>query len=273
MASTKSDQNGSSERSTENTKPDSGGYASEREGKALHDKKENDPMENTRDSGIVQEMEGTQSKPGLQYIRNPVGLLACVIVCLIAIVAIFISPPERVTKGDFDLVEDFGNGVDQLRLSFTNQTERFWKILKNRGSAHLRDNNPSQPLVFLLAAPPPAHAWVDCLATKLAEMLELKQKRNLAKINGTEAEGYPGDEFKEKMDVYLKEKFEDDHRVAVIFHLELLLPPSPMLFYSYCEDQDVPYKHVTIIVTVHLTFKPSLFLSPQETEEVLTNTF
>jgi len=60
------------------------------------------------------------------------------------------------------------------------------------------------------------------------------------------------------MDVYLKKKFEDDHRVAVIFHLELLLPPSPVLFYSYCEDQDVPYKHVTIIVTVHLTFEPSV---------------
>jgi len=97
-------------------------------------------------------------------------------------------------------------------------------------------------------------------------MLGLKQKRNLAKINGTEAKGYPGDEFKEKMDVYLKEKFEDDHRVAVIHQLELLPPPSALLFYSYCDDQNAPYKHVAIIFTVHLPFEPSLSLSQQEAE-------
>ena len=198
------------------------------------------PEESERDSDEVKKM----------------GLLVGAVVCLVAIAVIYISPPVRVTKGGFDLAEDFGNGVDQLQLSFTNQTERFWKILKTRGSAHLKDNNPSQPLVLLLAAPPPAHAWVDCLATKLAEMLEFKQKNNLARIDGADEKGYPGDKIKEKMDVYLKEKFEDDHRVAVIHHLELLPPPSALLFYSYCDDQNAPYKHVAIIFTVHLPFEP-----------------
>ena len=214
----------------------------------------------------VDEMEGIQSKPGLWHIFNSVGvLLSCAIVCLL--VAVCISrPPEREMKGDFDLAKVFGNGVDQLQLSFTNQTERFWKILKNRGLAHLRNNNPSQPLVFLLAAPPPAHEWVDCLATKLAEKLDPKHKRNLARIDGADEKGYPADKIKKKMDVYLKKRFQDDHRVAVIHHLELLPPPSPLLFYSYCDDQNAPHKHIAIIFTVHIPEEPSLSLSPKEAE-------
>lgn len=230
------------------------------------DKEENDIQMKKRSNGEkVKEMEDTQSKPGLGYICSSVGLLlGFAIVCLL--VAICISPPEREMKGDFDLVKVFGNGVDQLQLSFTNQTERFWKILKNRGLAHLRNNNPSQPLVFLLAAPPPAHKWVDCLATKLAEMLDPRHKRNLARIDGADEKGYPADKIKKKMDVYLKKKFLDDHRVAVIHHLELLPPPSPLLFYSYCDDQNAPHKHVAIIFTVHIPEEPNLSLSPKEAE-------
>ena len=65
-----------------------------------------------------------------------------------------------------------GGQCFRVTPSFTNQTDRFWKILRNRGLAHLRNTNPPQPLVLLLAAPPPAHDVVDCLATKLAEVLD-----------------------------------------------------------------------------------------------------
>ena len=225
------------------------------------------------DNEKLKETKETQSKPGLGYICNSVGLLlGCAIACLL--VAIFIHslhspsrPPEHEVKGDIDLVKVFGNGVDKLQLSFTNQTERFWKILKNRGLAHLRNDNPSQPLVFLLAAPPPAHEWVDCLAAKLAEKLDPKHKHNLARIDGADEKGYPADQIKKKMDIYLKKKFQGEHhRVAVIHHLELLPPPSPLLFYSYCDDQNAPHKHVAIIFTVHLPEEPSPSLSPKEAE-------
>ena len=68
------------------------------------------------------------------------------------------------------------------------------------------------------------------------------------------------------MDLYLKKKFEDDNKVAVIHRLELLPPPSPLLFYSYCDDQNAPYKPVAILFTMHLPFEPRLSLSSQEAE-------
>ena len=204
-------------------------------------------------------------QPGLGNIFNSVVvLLVLAIACMV--VAICISAPEPEMKSDFDLVKIYGNGVDKLQQSFTNQTERFWKILKNRGLAHLRNPSPSQPLVFLLGAPPPAHEWVDCLATKLAEKLDPKQKRNLAVIDGNLEKLYPADKTKKKMDEFLKEKFGAGHRVAIIYHLELLPPPSPLLFYSYCDDQNAPHKHIAIIFTVHLPVEPSSSLPPKEAE-------
>ena len=230
-----------------------------------HDKEENETKKLSNEEK-VDEMGDTQSGPGLGHIFNSVVLLlGGALVCLLVAVCIS-QPAEPEKKSHFNFVKVFGNGVDQLQLSFANQTERFWKILKNRGLAHLRNNNPSQPLVFLLAAPPTAHEWVDCLAIKLAEKLDPGHKRNLARIDGADEKGYPADKIKKKMDDYLKKKFQDDHMVAVIHHLELLPPPSPMLFYSYCDDQNAPHKHIAIIFTVHLPLQPNLSLPPKEAE-------
>jgi len=229
-----------------------------------HDKKENETKKSSNEEN-VKDMEDTQSEPGLGHIFNSVVLLLGGAFVFL-LVAVCISPAEPEKKSDFNLVKVFGKGVDDLQLSFTNQTERFWKILKNRGLAHLRNNNPSQPLVFLLAAPPPAHEWVDCLAIKLAEKLDPGHKRNLARIDGAVERGHPPDKIKKKMDDYLKKNFQDNHMVAVIHHLELLPPPSPMLFYSYCDDQNAPHKHIAIIFTVHLPEEPNLSLPPKEAE-------
>ena len=190
-----------------------------------------------------------------------VTAMACIVV------AIYLGPPNNdMMKPDFDLEKVFGNGLEELQLSFTNQTERFWKNLRSRGLTHLRNKNPSQPLVFLLAAPPAAHEWVDCLAIKLAEMLDPSHKRNLVRIDGEKEKGNPPEQTKKKMDDFLKKKIDALHRVVLIHHLELLPPPSPLLFHSYCDDQNAPYKHLTIIFTVHMPVELSPSLLPKEAE-------
>ena len=191
-------------------------------------------------------------------------LLALAVVCLVS--AILVGPVEPEMKTDLDFPKIFENKLGSLQSLFTNQSDRFWRILKNRGLAHLRNTNPRQPLVLLLAAPPPAHDVVDCLATKLAEMLDPKHKRNLAMVDGTVERSEQGTEVKKKMDDLLIEKFKQGHRAALIYHLEHLPPPSPLLFYSYCDDQNAPHKHVAIIFTVHLPREPDSSLPANEAE-------
>ena len=205
-----------------------------------------------------------RTKPQSSYFLKVGIFLALAAACIAA--AIFNGPPENVMKSNFDLVKVYGNYIENLQKSFTNQTDRFWKILRSRGLAHLRSKDPSQPLVFLLAAPPAAHEWVDCLATKLAEKLDPQHTTTLARINGKEEKENPPEETKKMMDNLLKEKFAAGHRVAIIHHLELLPPPSPILFYSYCDDQNAPHKHVAVIFTVHMPAEPSPSLSPKEAE-------
>ena len=193
-----------------------------------------------------------------------------VVAFLLVFLAILIGPdgkpggkPER---KPFVLPIIFENKIKELQSSFTNQTDRFWRILKNRGLAHLNNASPSQPLVLLLAAPPAAHSMVDCFAKKLAEGLDPEYKRMLATIDGREERSYPGEDTKKKMDDLLKRNFMDGHRAALVHHLELLPPPSPLLFYSYCDDQNAPHKHVAIIFTVHLPVEPDASLAPNEAE-------
>ena len=187
----------------------------------------------------------------------------------ILIVAILLSspvPPDPGHNPDFNFPKIFENKIVELQSSFTNQTDRFWRIIKNRGLAHLRNTSPPQPLVLLLAAPPAAHSIVECFARKLAEALDPKHKRMLAIIDGREERSYPGEETKKKMDDLLIRSFKKGHRAALIHHLELLPPPSPLLFYSYCDDQNAPHKHVAIIFTVHLPAEPDASLEPKEAE-------
>ena len=186
---------------------------------------------------------------------------------LLVILAILIGPdPVKPERKPFVLPIIFENKIKELQSSFTNQTDRFWRILKNRGLAHLNNASPSQPLVLLLAAPPAAHSTVDCFSKKLAEGLDPEYKRMLVTIDGREERNYPGEDTKKKMDDLLKRKFMDGHRAALVHHLELLPPPSPLLFYSYCDDQNAPHKHVAIIFTVHLPVEPEASLAPKEAE-------
>ena len=157
----------------------------------------------------------------------------------------------------------------ELQSSFTNQTDRFWRIIKNRGLAHLRNASLPQPLVLLLAAPPAAHSTVDCLARKLAVALDPKHKRMLATIDGREERSLPGEMAKKKMDEFLIKRFKEGYRAALVHQLELLPFPAPLLFHSYCDDHNAPYKHVAIIFTVHLPVEPDASLEPKEAERTV----
>ena len=185
-----------------------------------------------------------------------------VIVFIVAVLVFFFfrrSEPHPVSY--------FNKTIVELQSSFANQTDRFWRIIKKRGLAHLNNASPSQPLVLLLAAPPAAHSMVDCFAKKLAEGLDPKYKNMLATIDGREERSYPGEETKKKMDDLLIRSFKTEgHRAALVHHLELLPLPSPLLFYSYCDDQNAPHKHVAIIFTVHLPVEPDASLEPKEAE-------
>ena len=192
-----------------------------------------------------------------------------VVAFLLVFLAILIGPDGKPERKPFVLPIIFENKIKELQSSFTNQTDRFWRILKNRGLAHLKNASPPQPLVLLLAAPPAAHSIVECFARKLAEALDPKHKRMLAIIDGRQERSLPGEKAKKEIDEFLMKRFKEGHRVALVHQLELLPLPAPLLFHSYCDDQHARYKHVAIIFTVHLPVEPDASLEPKEAERTV----
>ena len=212
-----------------------------------------------------QASERRQVRSSIDHVR----IILLIVAFMLIIVAIIFGSREPEIETDFDFPKIFANKIVELQSSFTNQTDRFWQILKNRGLAHLRNASPPQPLVLLLAAPPAAHSTVDCLARKLAVALDPEHRRMLATIDGREERSLLGEKAKKEIDEFLIKRFKEGHRAALVHQLELLPLPAALLFHSYCDDHNAPYKHVAIIFTVHLPVEPDAFLEPKEAERTV----
>ena len=201
--------------------------------------------------------------------KHHVPIILLIVAFMLIIVAIIFGSREPEIETDFDFPKIFANKIVELQSSFTNQTDRFWRILKNRGLAHLRNASPPQPLVLLLAAPPAAHSTVDFLARKLAVALDPEHRRMLATIDGREERSLPGEKAKKEIDEFLIKRFKEGHRAALVHQLELLPLPAALLFHSYCDDHNALYKQVAIIFTVHLPVEPDASLEPKEAERTV----
>ena len=195
---------------------------------------------------------------------------------LVVALAVFIADylPEEIRPGFLDMTNTddkfnyakiFENRIKEIQELFPNQTERFWKIVRSRSLAHLRNKKPSQPLVILLGAPPSAHAVVDSLAKKLAWCLDPNVSPTNF-IDGTKYHRDDGDDTKKILDDELMDIFKKGVRSALVMHLEQLPPPSPLLFYKYCDNDEAPYKYAGIIFTVYLPQEPNVSLLPVEAE-------
>ena len=164
-----------------------------------------------------------------------------------------------------DPLKNLNNGLQVLQLNFTNQTEHFWDIVRFLGQAHLNDRSPHQPLVILMAAPPTAHEVVDCLARKLAALLDPSHANQLSSINGSEFRESPDEEQTAKqLRLRLSEAFQKDHKAIVVYNLEFI---PPTIFHSFCDTENAPYKDVSILFTVHLPNEPPKVETINKNEE------
>ena len=163
-------------------------------------------------------------------------------------------------------VEVYSEGLKNLSASFREQSPRLWNVLKVLGLTHLKSRAPTRPLVVMLAGLPYARETVSCLALKLARLIDSRNEERVLTINGVEHSSNEGDTTKKEIDRQLANHFETGYRVVVIKQLEALPVTSPLLFHSYCDDQNAPYKDAVLIFTINLHQYPNSSLSPVEAE-------
>lgn len=165
-----------------------------------------------------------------------------------------------------DRVKNYINGLTKLAERFPAQNARLWDIVRARGKAHLSNSSPLRPLIFMLVSPPDGHEVASCLATKLAAIIDPPNIDRPLIIDGHKYTSSQGETTKMELDNLLAENFRNGQKVAIIKQLEALPLTSSLLFHSYCDDQNAPYKDVAFIFTVLLTRFPDPSLAPKDTE-------
>ena len=233
-----------------------------------------DPSRTTKAKSTAEKMQKSDDKPRhTNYTLWHLGSIVLVTVLAIAVgraTVLYMYPSDddvsERANPNFDFAKIYELGLQRLEGRFKKQTPRFWKTLRNRGLAHLKRVQPTQPLVLMLGAPPSAHTWVSCFVKKLAKILDPEHENGLTVINGKDYISSVGDKAKEELDNTLKETLQSGHRAAVVCDLQLLPPPSPVLFHSYCDNDNAPYKHVAILFTVRLPHEPDPALDPVRRE-------
>ncbi|XP_033127175.1 torsin-1A-interacting protein 1-like [Anneissia japonica] len=201
--------------------------------------------------------EVTKQDEGKSHWLITVGLLMLFIVVVYHIFGVY---EEDTTLIEYvqnsSSKEDFKVKLDHLRSSFSSQTPYFWKLIGSVSEDVIVSKNPKRPAVILLAGGPDAHQTLDNIASKLSTSYShLDGNSGVIKIDGFQYKNTDPHNTKRLIDEELKNGFNTGRQVAIIHHFESIPAEASMIFHSYCENDNAPFKRVVIIFTVHMKEK------------------
>ncbi|XP_072015049.1 torsin-1A-interacting protein 2-like [Amphiura filiformis] len=145
--------------------------------------------------------------------------------------------------------------MEKLKVQFPSQTFRFWNVLGGASFSHVQQPvHVERPIVVLLAGTTESAETMRCLAKKVAVMFDtmFQSSKDPISISGRNYIDKDSDQVKLKIDTKLKAGFNSGGKTAVIHYVDNLPPCSVILFHSYCENENAPYKDVAIILTLQL---------------------
>ncbi|XP_019643570.1 PREDICTED: torsin-1A-interacting protein 1-like [Branchiostoma belcheri] len=124
----------------------------------------------------------------------------------------------------------------------------------------------TQPAVLLVAAAPGTHDTARCVARHVAQGFD---KRPTI-VHGEKLRGLDADEAKKHLDEVLHAGFSQGGKAAVVYSLQDIPLQANLIFHSYCDNTNAPYKETAIILVLQLEEPISMDRSNSEIEgEVL----
>ena len=145
--------------------------------------------------------------------------------------------------------------MEKLKVQFPSQTFRFWNVLGGASLGHVHHpSNLERPIVVLLAGTTESALTMRCLANKVAAMFDDMFQTSVSPmyIKGTSFVQMNSDEAKIRIDKKLKTGFAAGGRTAVVHNIDNIPPCSILLFHSFCENENAPYKDAAFILTLQL---------------------
>ena len=160
----------------------------------------------------------------------------------------------------------------QQKYSGSDFDESFWDLISASSWSHLQEGMiVKQPVVLMLVGQPgPSH--LDTVASDIARMFSkvfTQSEESVTHIRGGEQAGKDMGQAKLDMDNILQDEFNRGGKVALISQFDMLPPCSIMLFHSYCDNYNAPYKDAVIIFTIKLQKNVPKEGSAKHNEEVV----
>ena len=192
-----------------------------------------------------------------------VAAIACVIFFLLPGRADPVLKLEAPNKSQRQIIlENLGSEFLELRRKFPGQDRRLWSVVAAATKRVVQDEYPIQPAVLMLVSPPggsdgvSGHDVTDCLATHITDAIRRAHNNSKAfKLNlhdfATSSDKGP-DVLKLELDDMLSSTFTSGNKAGLLYNIQDLPSRTAMLFHSYCDNENAPFKDITITFTVKM---------------------
>ncbi|XP_076823860.1 torsin-1A-interacting protein 1-like [Clavelina lepadiformis] len=147
--------------------------------------------------------------------------------------------------------EMYRKEMEFVKTSFPSQQTRLWQTISVAFSDHLNTTQPKQPAILLLASAENANPTAECLAQKISNAFSKQCTFQDAKLSGFELNSN-SERAKYDLDEKISGYFEKGACSVVISRLEKIPAFATTTFYQFCENDNAPYKNVSIIFTVQV---------------------
>ena len=117
-----------------------------------------------------------------------------------------------------------------------------WQLQQNES---FRDDYPLQPAVLMLVSPPGGSDVTDCLATHITDAIRRAHNSSKAfklNLHDFALSGKRSDALKLELDDMLSDSFTSGDKVGVLYNIQDLPARTAMLFHSYCDNENAPFK-------------------------------
>ncbi|CAB1323797.1 unnamed protein product [Coregonus sp. 'balchen'] len=180
-------------------------------------------------------------------------MLAGILAFLLAVAVNFFSSESLSEKTDFNRTEIFLREMKKVEAQFPGQRSELWRRSRIHLERHLQTAQPTEPVSLMLTAGRRGERTLHCLALRLANAVSSAlNSSSILHIDGASKTGQDSDQVKLDIDTQLRDAFEGDQPVAVVYRFEELPPGSTIIFYRYCDHENAAYKEALLIFTVLL---------------------
>ena len=153
------------------------------------------------------------------------------------------------------ILENLRQEFRELRSKFPDQDRRLWSVVAAATKRVVQDDYPLQPAVLMLVSPPGGSDVTDCLATHITDAIRRAHNSSKAfklNLHDFALSGKRSDALKLELDDMLSDSFTSGDKAGVLYNIQDLPARTAMLFHSYCDNENAPFKDITLTFTVKM---------------------